>query len=168
MENKIKIGIIGPNRTPQLNKNELKKRKTKLSVFAKILAKTDFEILLTPDKKSLLEFFGKEYLKNGGKKIYEIVPLEDNYEEHLNVELGEIISCGKWPSQPSKFNEECDVIFCVGYGGMVMAEIGFSGYYKPKTIYILDDFISAKLPKEIGLDIKYTDIKNVKKILKSF
>lgn len=163
----MRIGIIGPNRVPQLTKEELKERKIKLSEFAKIIAKTDFEILLTPDKKSLLELFGKEYLKNGGKKIYEIVPLEDDYKEYLNTELGEIISCGKWPNQPSKFNEECNVIFCLGYGGMVMAEIGFSGYYKPKTIYILKDFISAELPKEIGLKIKYIHLTEVSKILKN-
>ena len=132
----MRIGIIGPNRVPHLTKEELKERKTNLSEFANFLAQAGFEILLTPDKKSLLEFFGKEYLKNGGKKIYEVVPLEDDYKGYLNTELGKIISCGKWRNQPSKFNEECDVIFCVGYGGMVMAEIGFSGYYKPKIIYI--------------------------------
>lgn len=160
------LGIIGPNKVPQLTEEEFKDRKIKLSEFAKILAKTDFEILLTPDKKSLLEFFGKEYLKNGGKKIYEIVPLEDDYEQHLNIKLGEIISCGMWPNQPSKFNEECDVIFCVGYGGMVLAEMGFSGYYNPKTIYIITDFISAELPKELGLKIEYVSLKNVNQILK--
>jgi len=164
----MRIGIIGPNQVPQLTKEEVKKRKRKLSEFAKILAKTDFEILLTPDKKSLLEFFGKEYLKNGGKKIFEIIPLEDDYEKYLNISLGKNISCGKWSNQPSKFNEECDVIFCIGYGGMVMAEIGFSGYYNPKTIYIIKEFISAKLPKEIGLRIEYIRLEDVKNVLKKF
>ncbi len=163
----MRIGIIGPNRVAHLTEEELKERKTNLSKFAKTLAKTDFEILLTPDKNSLLEFFGKEYLKNGGKKIYEVVPLEDDYKEYLNTELGEIISCGKWPNQPSKFNEECDVIFCVGFGGMVLAEIGFSGYYNPKTVCIIKDFISAELPKEIGLKIKYVKLKEVPQILKN-
>ena len=162
----MKIGIIGPNRAPQLTEEELAERKKKLSEFAKILSRTDFEILLTPDKTSLLEFFGNEYLQNGGKKIYEIVPLDDDYEEYLNVNLGENISCGKWQNQPSKFNEECDVIFCVGYGGMVLAEIGFSGYYNPKTIYIIKDFISAELPKEIGLKIEYISLKDIPIILK--
>jgi len=162
----MRIGIIGPNRCPQLTEKELQERKAKLLEFAKILAKTDFEILLTPDKKSLLEFFGNEFLKNGGKKIYEIVPLDDDYEEYLNVNLGENISCGKWQNQPSKFNEECDVIFCMGYGGMVLAEIGFSGYYNPKTIYIIKDFISAELPKEIGLKIEYIQLKDILNILK--
>ncbi len=163
----MRIGIIGPNQAYQLNELGLKKRKAKLSEFAKILAKTNFEILLTPDKDSLLEFFGKEYLKNGGKRIFEIVPLEDDYEDYLNINLGENISCKKWKNQPSKFNEECDVIFCVGYGGMVLAEIGFSKYYNPKTIYIIKDFVSSELPKEIGLKIKYIQISEIKTILKN-
>ncbi|EKE19020.1 MAG: hypothetical protein ACD_9C00164G0003 [uncultured bacterium] len=163
----MRIGIIGPNRCPQLKQEELEIRKNNLRKVARILAMTGFEILLTPDKDSLLELLGKEYLKNDGKKISEIVPLNDDFEEYLNVDLGEIISCGKWPNQPSKFNEECDVMFCVGYGGMVMAEIGFSGYYNPKKIYIINEFISKKLPGEIGLDIKYINLNELEDILKN-
>lgn len=162
----MRIGIIGPNYCPQLSKEDLKTRKNNLKKVAKALAKANFEILLTPNKNSLLELLGKEYLKNKGKKIFELVPLNDNFEEHLNVELGEIISCGKWPNQPSKFNEECDVMFCVGYGGMVLAEIGFSGYYNPKKIYIIKEFISQKLPKEIGLNIEYIALAELEDVLK--
>ncbi|MBU1129423.1 MAG: hypothetical protein KJ949_02205 [Nanoarchaeota archaeon] len=162
----MRIGIIGPNQCPQLNKEELEIRKTNLKRVAQILAKTNTEILLTPDKNSLLELLGQEYLKKNGKKIYEVIPLDDDYEEHLNVELGELISCGKWPNQPSKYNEECDVMFCVGYGGMVMAEIGFSRYYNPKKIYIINEFISQKLPEEIGLDIEYINLDELENILK--
>jgi hypothetical protein len=163
----MRIGIIGPNMCPQLKQAELEIRKDNLIQVARILAKTDFEILLTPNKNSLLELLGKEYLKNGGRKIYEIVPLDDDYEEHLNVSLGENISCGKWESQPSKFNEECGVMFCVGYGGMVLAEIGFSGYYNPKRIYIINEFISQKLPEGIGLDIEYINLNELEGVLEN-
>ncbi len=47
-----------------------------------------------------------------------------------------------------------------------MAEIGFSGYYNPKTIYIIKDFISAELPKEIGLKIEYIQLKDIDNVLK--
>lgn len=163
----MRIGIIGPNSCPQLKKEDLETRKSNLKKVARILAMADLEILLTPDKNSLLELLGKEYLKNNGKKISEIVPLDDDFEKYLNIDLGEIISCGKWPNQPSKFNEECDVMFCVGYGGMVMAEIGFSGYYNPKRIYIINEFISEKLPKEIGLDIQYINLNELEETLKN-
>lgn len=163
----MRIGIIGPNRCPQLKKEELETRKNNLKKVAKIFANANLEILLTPDKDSLLELFGKEYLKNNGKKIYEIVPLDDDYENHLNIELGEIISCGKWPNQPSKYNEECDVMFCVGYGGMVLAEIGFSGYYNPKKIYIINEFISQRLPQEIGLNLEYINLDELEDVLRN-
>jgi hypothetical protein len=163
----MRLGIIGPNQCPQLKKEELEIRKNNLKKVAKILAEADFEILLTPDKDSLLELLGIEYLKNKGKKIFEIVPLDDDYEKHLNIELGQIISCGKWPNQPSKYNEECDVMFCVGYGGMVMAEIGFSGYYNPKKIYIINEFISQKLPPEIGLNIEYISLNELEGVLRN-
>lgn len=162
----MRIGIIGPNKAFGLNKKETAKRFRNLDILAKSIAESGFKIVLTPDKNSLLAYFGEKYLEFGGKKIYEIVPLKDNYKEYLDTTLGEIISCEKWPNQPAKFNEECDTIFCVGYGGMVLAEIGFSRYYNPKTIYIINEFISSKLPKGIGLNIKYINIRNVKKILK--
>ncbi|MEI6379174.1 MAG: hypothetical protein WCO55_05960 [Candidatus Falkowbacteria bacterium] len=163
----MRIGIIGPNRTPQLSEDEINERKNNLSSVARIIASTNLEILLTPDKLSLMEFFGLEYLKHGGKKIYEVVPLDDEYQPHLNIDLGEIISCGKWPLQPSKFNKECDVMFCVGYGGMVLAEIGFSGYYNPKIIYIINEFISTELPNDTGLQLKYININEVEAIVKN-
>jgi 5-bromo-4-chloroindolyl phosphate hydrolysis protein len=49
---------------------------------------------------------------------------------------------------------------------MVMAEIGFSGYYNPKRIYIINEFISQKLPKEINLNIKYINLDKLENILK--
>lgn len=161
----MRIGIIGPNKISGLNKRERTKRFKNLDILAKLIAESGFEIILTPDKNSFLSYFGKKYLEFKGKKIYEIVPLKDDYKEYLDTTLGEIISCEKWPNQPVKFNEDCDVIFCIGYGGMVLAEIGFSRYYNPKTIYIINEFISSRLPKEIGLNIKYVNIKDIKKIL---
>ena len=161
----MRIGIIGPNRIQHLNAEQLKERKNELSMLAKTVADSGFDILLTPDKNSLLEFFGQEYLKNDGKKIYEIVPLNDDYEQYLNTELGEVISCDKWPNQPARFNEECDIMICTGLSGMTLAEIGFSGYYKPKAIYIIKEFISQELPREIQLDVKYIKLDEVKEIL---
>ncbi|HCC07052.1 MAG TPA: hypothetical protein DEP72_02640 [Clostridiales bacterium] len=161
----MKIGIIGPNRAPHLDEDGLLLRKNKLRLMAEIVAKSGFEILLTPDKGSLLESFGEEYKLKGGQKIYEIVPLDDEYEEYLNTGLGEIISCSTWSNQPVKFNQECDVMFCVGFSAMVLPEIGFSCYCNPKPIYVIEDFISTKLPEEIRLDIKYIQFGDVKGIL---
>lgn len=167
----MRIGIIGPNKfesITEVKKISDKEIKSQLTNIANILAKSNYEILLTPDKNSLLSFLGKKYLEDGGKKILEIVPLEDKYKEYMDISLGEIISCSKWELQPSKFNQQCDILLCLGYGGMTLAEIGFSKYYRPKKIYILKDFISRRLPREIEshLDIEYIKIANLKKKLK--
>jgi len=167
----MRIGIIGPNKFESIAevKNITHKEiESQLTKIASILAKGNYEILLTPDKNSLLSFFGKKYLEKGGKKILEIVPLEDQYKEYLDLSLGEIVSCSKWELQPSKFNKECDILLCLGYGGMTLAEIGFSKYYNPKKVLILKDFISEKLPKEIELhlNIDYTEIVNLNTKLK--
>ena len=164
----MRIGIIGPNTRPEQEISE-QRIKDKLIDVAKIIAKSNFEILLTPDKKSLLEFFGKKYLEFGGKKISILAPMKDDAEKYLNLELGDIIDCEMWNKQPSSFNEECELMVCVGYGGMVMAEIGFSKYYNPKKIYIIKELISQQLPEEVNksLDIEYIQIEDLGNILKN-
>jgi hypothetical protein len=169
----MKISITGPNKFEHLasaTNITIEELKKKLEEIAKIVAKSGHELVLTPDKNSLLAYFGRKYLENKGKKIYEVAPLDEkDCEDYLDISLGEIISCGKWPLQPSKFNLESDAMVCVGYGGMVMAEFGFSKYYNSKTIYIIQDLISAKLPKEIekSLDLKYIKIEDLSRILKT-
>ena len=60
-------------------------------------------------------------------------------------------------------------MICVGYGGMVMAEIGFSKYYNPKKVYIVKELISERLPEEINqsLSIVYINLKDLSKLLDS-
>ena len=86
----MKIGIIGPNK---LFEGTLEERKFLLDKIAKVIAETENEILLTPDKDSLLEYFGEKYLEHKGKKIILIIPTEDkDHKKYLNTELGEVIS----------------------------------------------------------------------------
>ena len=161
----MKIGIIGPNTLKDASEKELKSRKTKILEVAKLIAKKGSEIVLTPDKNSLLEFFGEKYIEFGGKKIWIVAPMKDDAEKYLNLELGEIINCEMWYRQPSKFSEESDLFVCLGYSAGVLSEIGASQYFNPKKIIILNEFISDKLPKEIKLDIEYKSIKELEKSL---
>ena len=151
----MNIGIIGPNKLPYFEKEE--NRKQKLIRLVEILKNFNLKLVLTPDKNSLLEFFGKECLKRN-IKIIEIVPLNSSdYKKYLNVDLGEIISCDDWRKQPSIFSENCDFFICIGYSAGTLSEIGASKYFNPKKIIILKDFILEKLPKEINkeFDIEY-------------
>ena len=137
---------------------------------AKILAKSGHEIVLTPDKGSSSEYFALEYLKNKGKKVYEVLPLDDKEfgYSYVNTELGEHINCGTWRNQPEKLNEETDALVCIGYAVGVLAEIAYTKWFKPKPIYIIKEIDSEKLPKIINdsLDIRYLSLSELEKNLK--
>ena len=165
----MRIGIIGPSKLEYLK--EFKDNKKILEELAKAVADSGNEIVIVPDKGSVSEFFGKEYIKNKGKKVYEVVPLDDKEFGYswVNVSLGENINCGTWRNQPEKLNEETDILLCVGYAVGVLAEIAYTKWFKPKPIYIVEELVSGKLPKEVNrsLDLKYISYKDTDKFLKS-
>ena len=164
----MRIGIIGPSKLEYLE--EFKDNKKILEKLAEAVANSGNEIVIVPDKGSVSEFFGKEYIKNKGKKVYEVVPLDDKEFGYswVNVDLGENINCGTWRNQPEKLNEETDILLCVGYAAGVLAEIAYTKWFKPKPVYIIKELVSAELPKEVNrsLDLKYISYKDTKKFLK--
>jgi hypothetical protein len=165
----MKIGIIGPSKieyVEEINNNA----KEIISNLAREIADRKFEIVITPDKGSASEFFALEYIKNNGKKVIEILPLDDKefgYKEWVNVDLGETVNCGTWRNQPEKLNEETDILLCIGYAVGVLAEIAYSKWFKPKTVYIINELVSGKLPKEAekSLKLKYISFKDIKEII---
>jgi hypothetical protein len=165
----MKIGIIGPSKLEYLQDIDENPEKI-LNNLAKSLAISGNEIVVTPDKGSVSEYFAKEYLKNKGKKVYEVVPLEDKEFGlvWVNQDLGDIINCSTWRNQPEKLNEETDALLCVGYAVGVLAEIAYSKWFKPKPVYIIKELTSQKLPKEIerSLDLRYFSVKEFEKYLK--
>ena len=147
----MRIGIIGPSNIKYLEDINLEAEDI-ISDLAKIVAREGHEILITPDKGSASEFFAKKYKENGGRKIYEVLPLDDKefgYKEWINTSLGEHINCGTWRNQPEKLNEECDIFLCVGYAVGVLAEIAYTKWFKPKRVYIIRDLISKELPMKL-------------------
>lgn len=160
----MKIGIIGPNK---LWKGDLGKRKKLIDKAAKIIADSGHEIVLTPDKNSILEYFGNKYLEFGGKKISLVIPTkEKDYKSYLNIRLGKIISSKDWDRQANEFNRQCDVFVCIGYSWGAMKEIACAQYFNKKKIYILEEFVSKKLPEELNFLVKYIKLKELLKILK--
>ncbi|GBE19547.1 MAG TPA: hypothetical protein ENG87_01020 [Candidatus Pacearchaeota archaeon] len=183
----MRIGIIGPsslNSVESINKSA----KPLISGLAKKLAESGHEIVITPDKGSASEFFAQEYIKNNGKKVFEVLPLDDKefgYKEWINADLGEHINCGTWRNQPEKLNEETDALVCIGYAVGVLAEIAYSKWFpgnfefpvsstskekhkevehKPKPVYIISELVSGKLPKEVrgSLNLNYVSFSNFK------
>lgn len=124
---------------------------------------TNHDIVITPDKGSVSEFVGKEYLNAGGKKIFSVLPLDDKEfgYEWMNTELGESINCGTWRNQPEKLNEETDVLVCLGYSAGGLIEMDYTKWFKKKPVYIIKELISGELPKEIKLDLRYVSYKDL-------
>lgn len=159
----MKIGIIGPNK---IYDSDVDERKRLLDSVAKIIANSDNGIVLTPDKDSLLEYFGEKYNKLGGKKTWLIVPKnEANYKDYLNAEIGEVVYCDNWDNQADEFNRQSDIFVCVGYAWGAMKEIAAAQYFNKKKIYILKEFISTELPSELNFLIEYISIDDLRDIV---
>ena len=159
----MRIGIIGPSKLEYIEKINPDAKKILQSIAKQIVK---HEIVVVPDKGSVSEFFAKEYISLKGKKVYEIVPLDDKEFglSWMNLNIGEKINCGTWRNQPEKLNEETDVLLCVGYAVGVLAEIAYTKWFKPKPVYIINELVSGKLPKEVNesLNIKYVSYKDLK------
>lgn len=156
----MKIGIIGPNK---IYGTDIDNREKLIADVAKIVADSNNEIVLTPDKDSLLEYFGNQYMESGGHKIWLVIPTsEAAHDDYLNTEIGEIINCQDWDRQADEFNRQCDVFICIGLAWGALKEIACAQYFNKKKIYILEEFISQKLPQELNFLITYTSIDKLK------
>lgn len=155
----MKIGIIGPSK---LREKEL------VSQVAKIVSKSEHEVVLTADKGSSSEYFANEYLNSGGKEVFSVIPLKDREFGNSWVErIGKIIDCDSWRNQPEKLNEEYNMLISLGYSVGGVIEIGYSKWFGKHPVYIIKEFISERLPKEFedSLDLRYISIVELEKIL---
>lgn len=150
------IGIVGPN---NIFDGDVDDRKNLLTKVANIIAKSGNKIILTPDKGSLLEYFGTKYKEFGGKNIQLILPTEEaDYGSYLNADLGRTICCKDWDRQANEFNRQSDIFICVGFAWGGMKEIACAQYLNKKKIYILNEFISNRLPEELNFLVEYINI----------
>jgi len=158
----MKIGIIGPNKID----GDIPERKVLIDKIARIIATSNNEIVLTPNKNSLLEYFGQKYIEFGGKNVWLVVPLEeDDYQTHLSVDNGEIINCHDWDRQANEFNRQCDIFVCIGYAWGAMKEMACARYFNKKKIYVLNEFVSEKLPDELSYLVEYISDKQLQKLI---
>ena len=164
----MKIGIIGPSKLSYLE-DISKKARDIIKGLAKQVAESNDEIVGVPDKGSVSEFFMQEYTNNNGKRISEIISLDDKEFGYkwVNLDLGKHINCGTWRNQPEKLNEETDVLLCLGYSTGGLIEIAYSKWFKPKMVYIIKELIDGKLPPSSvrDLNLKYISHKDFLKEL---
>lgn len=165
----MRIGIIGPSKVEYLKEIE-KDAELIVESLAGVLFK--HEVVLTPDKGSVSELFAAYYNKSKGrKKVYVVAPVDDKEFGYswVNTSLGEVISCGTWRNQPEKLNEETDVLLCLGYSVGGLVEMAYSKWFKKKSVYIVEELVSSKIPFDAvrDLDIKYISYKDVERIFKN-
>lgn len=169
----MRIGVLG---TTSMQKNtemlgkSLQEYQKFLDKVAVILARLEAEIIVVPDKGGTSEHVALRYLKEGGKKVTGIIPLQDKEfgYEWLNREiLNEEIDCLTWRNAPEKLCEESDLMLALSYGPGVLIEICYTKWFKSKVI-VLEEYVSGKLPIEAekGLEIKYIRLKELEKEIK--
>lgn len=170
----MRIGISGPVNIAKFCKVlELDKKDYVNSIkdFSSYIAKTNNEIVIVPHEGSISHIFAEEYKKNNGKKIISIIPKQDKEFGILFLDLklhDKIIDCKTWRNVPEEFNIASDILIVFGLGAGSMVEIAQSKWFKVNKVYIIDDFISKKLPDEVirNLDVEYISIDNLKKKIK--
>jgi hypothetical protein len=152
----MRIGIIGPGDVKKYCTRAGIDESTYRETVKKIagwVAESGNDIVVTPDFGSTTELFALEYLAGKGKKVIEIVPLEDKEFgfKWVNTSLGENISCGTWRNQPESLCENSDLLICIGWGGGTSAEIYYTRWFgKVAKVYIVEDLIDGKLPKSLN------------------
>jgi hypothetical protein len=165
----MKIGIIGPSKLSYVEEVNPKAQEL-ITKIAKLIADLKHEIILTPDKASTSEFFAQKYSENNGKKVSEVLPLDDKEFglDWVNKDLGEHINCNTWRNQPEKLNEETDILLCIGYSVGGLIEIAYSKWFNKKQVLIIKELITTELPKDSvrDLNLKYISIDELEQELK--
>ena len=168
----MKIGIIGPSKLEKMAKSIGKSQEEITKIFSKIaevLAKKEYEIIVTLDKNSSSEFIAKEYIKFKGKKVTNVIPMDDKEFGYswVNTEIGDKINCGTWENQPERIVKEADLLVCVGYAEGSIIEACYTKWFGQNTVYIIKELVSGKLPVELedDLDLKYVSYKVIKEWL---
>ncbi|MBR9690655.1 hypothetical protein GOV08_03140 [Candidatus Woesearchaeota archaeon] len=169
----MKIGIVGPTKVKKFCKiinmdvfayvNEIVK-------IVKTIVSLGHELVLVPEKGSVSDTVAVEYKKQGGKKVYGIIPMDDTEFgiDKLNQEVAdEIINCCTWRNQAPTIVVESDILLSFGFGTGTLGEIMGTKYYKKIKTIVIEDFITQRLPIESKRDVKieYVKTKDVSKAL---
>jgi len=160
----MKIGILGPSKPEdwykliRINKKDYLE---KIKKTAKLLQKKKYSIVIVPHKGSLSNIFAKYYSDFNGKKIIGIIPLEDKEfgYDYLDKEIcDETIDAGTWRNVPECLDENSDILLVLGLGPGIFVEIGQTKWFKVNKIYVIKEFISQPMHKELTSQLPIEEI----------
>lgn len=168
------IGVVGPTRIKEFC-IALRVEESSYMVFlekiAEYLASTNHELLIMPAHDTSPGVIASIYKDLNGRKVIGLVP-EDDVEFGLNDIDGtiadETINCGTWRNQPEAFCEKADILLVVGLSPGAMLEMCYAKWFKVKHIYVMEDFLSSRLPPELEKDIpiKYITIHDLEEYIR--
>jgi hypothetical protein len=168
----MKIGILGPGDIKKYCTNAGLDYETYLQGLERLagrIAELGHQIVICADKGSTSEKFADFYKAHRGKKVIGVVPKDDKEFgiSWLNLSIfDEQDNCGTWRNQPERLAELSDLLISIGWASGVAAEIYAAGWFsKSEKVYVVDDFISGRLPKELDASFKKIVYTSLDKLL---
>ena len=84
------------------------------------------------------------------------------FQPRTSISIGNLSGTPGGQRQADEFNRQSDLFICLGYSWGAMKEIACAQYFNKKKIYILKEFISEELPKELSFLVEYISIKDIR------
>ncbi len=168
----MKIAVIGPDvkKVCEILNIEEPDYYSKVREVAEYLAKTEHEIVITPNKKSSVEFFAEAYSEEDGKKIIGVIPKDDTEFGTLMLNkhiCDETINCKTWRNAPETLLENSNIVLVLGFGPGTLVELCYTKWFKVDNVFVIKDLITQKLPEELNeLGIEYIGIDELKDKIK--
>jgi len=162
----MKVSILGAgdiskiHRYSKLSEEEVKKL---IQDLGKFLAKKQVELVIVPARGIPYEV-AKVYKANNGKKVIGAIPKDDkdygvmHIKEYLHI-ADEQFNIGDWYDLNGRIAAQGDIAICLGLSGGAICDIAMLKYHykylNNKTqLYIFENTLSQKLPKELEEDLK--------------
>ena len=160
----MKIGILGPSKPKEwykLMKIKEKDYLEKIKYIANVIANKNHSIVVVPHKDSLSHIFAQYYIDFNGNKVIGVIPLEDTEfgYDYLDKEIcDEIINAGTWRNVPETLDEHSDILLVLALGPGVFVEIGQTKWFKVNKIYVIKEFTTQPMHKELTYKLPIEEI----------
>ena len=133
----------------------------KIKKIANVIANKNHSIVVVPHKDSLSHIFAQYYIEFNGNKVIGIIPKQDKEFgfDYLEQEIcDEIVNAGTWRNVPECLDENSDILLVLALGPGIFVEIGQTKWFKVNKIYVIKEFISQPMHKELTSQLPIEEI----------